>query len=222
MRIKNLVIRTQMRRRIAVTGQTPAHIERRRLPGQRHVAYRPVAFGAADALRDMDAVVEVDVIRQGVDAGPAQRLALCEALPHRRENFRIGPDLRVAGHAGMGRRDARVLGNLDRRVAVTAIEAQAADVMLMAERYRLRRGVPFLAVVAHHRHDPDEDQKKRHATCRREQGDVHEQVGSRAKYRHQMLRKPTLRSTRSKRPWFPSIRSICSAQPRPWWSARRY
>src|SRR5438874_13250643 len=102
----------------------------------------------------------------------------------------------MAGHAGMDRRDTGVLRNLDGRMAVTTIEAQPTDVVLMAEGYRLPRGVPFLIVIAHHRHDPDEDQEKRDATCRREQGDVHEQVGSRAKYRHQMFRKPTLRSTR--------------------------
>jgi hypothetical protein len=57
----------------------------------------------------------------------------------------------------MSRRDTGVLGNLDRRVAVTAIEAKPTDVVLMAQRHRLRWGVPFLTVVAHDRHDPDEN-----------------------------------------------------------------
>ena len=67
---------------------------------------------------------------------PAQRLPLCEALPYRRKDFRIGPDLRMAGHAGMGRRDAGILRHFDRRMAVTAIEAEPTDVVLMAERHR--------------------------------------------------------------------------------------
>ena len=44
------------------------------LAGQRHLADRAVAFRAADALGDMDAVVEIDVIGQRVDALPAHRL----------------------------------------------------------------------------------------------------------------------------------------------------
>jgi hypothetical protein len=68
------------------------------------------------------------------------------------------------------------------RRAARRIRAQPTDVMLMAERYRLRPGT----VVAHHRYDPDEDQKNRHATCRR---DVHEDWLP-GQIRHQMLRKP--------------------------------
>ena len=137
-----------MRRWIAVAGEAPAHMERRRFPGQRHVANRPMTLGAADALGNVDAVVEIDVIGQGVDCGPTQRLALGQALAHRCEDFGIGPDLRVASHAGMGRRDARILRDLHRGMAVPAIEAEAADVVLMAEWYWLRRDVSLLAVVA--------------------------------------------------------------------------
>src|SRR5207302_10550281 len=118
-------------------------VKRCGLPGQRRLAEWPVAVGATDTLCYVDAVVEVDVVGQGIDAGPAQRLALGEALPHRRQHLRVGPDLRMTGHAGMGRRDTGVLRYLDRSMAVTAIEAQPTDVVLMAERHRLRRGIPF-------------------------------------------------------------------------------
>ena len=47
-----------------------------RLPGQRHAVDRAVAGHAADAFGDMDAVIEEDVVRQLVDAVPADRLAL--------------------------------------------------------------------------------------------------------------------------------------------------
>ncbi len=63
-----------------------------------------VAGGAAHALGHVDAVVEIDVIRQAVDPLPADRLVARETLPHGREHLRVGPDLRMAGHAGLGRR----------------------------------------------------------------------------------------------------------------------
>ena len=152
MRFFNTAARRVMAHTLACTGAVPVSIQ------------RPPCFSQANP-RYVDAVVEVDVIRQSVDAGPAQRLALGEALPHRRQDLRVGPDLRMAGHAGMGGRNAGVLRDLDRRMAVTAIEAEAADVVLMAKRHRLRRDVSFLRIVTHHRHDPDEDQKKRDDTC---------------------------------------------------------
>ena len=39
-----------------------------RFPHQRHLVDLPVAFVAADALRDMDAVIEENVIRHFIDA----------------------------------------------------------------------------------------------------------------------------------------------------------
>jgi hypothetical protein len=57
MGIEDLVERAQMWRRVTVTGQAPAHVERARFAGQRHVADRTVTFGAAHTLGDMDAVV---------------------------------------------------------------------------------------------------------------------------------------------------------------------
>ena len=47
------------------------------------------------------------------------------------------PDLRVARHAGVGRRNSREGRRLDRSVTVPAIHSQAADVVLVRERHRL-------------------------------------------------------------------------------------
>ena len=54
---------------------------------------------AADAFCDMDRVIEVDVVGQLVDAIPVQRLVFGQALAHRRQHRRAGPELRMAGHA---------------------------------------------------------------------------------------------------------------------------
>ena len=63
-RIENFRGRPQIRRRIAVAIETPAHGQRRRLPHQRHGGDRAVTGGAADAFGDVDRVIEIDVIGQ--------------------------------------------------------------------------------------------------------------------------------------------------------------
>ena len=62
-----------------------------------------------------------------------ERLADRLRLEHRR----VGPHLAVAGHTGLGRRDAREGGVLDRRVAVAAIDSESGRVVIVAERDRL-------------------------------------------------------------------------------------
>src|ERR1043166_8008785 len=95
----------------------------------------------------MDAVVEENEIRQIIDAIPLQGLLCGQALAHRREHWRIGPYLRVAGHAGLGRRDSRERGFLNRGMAIAAIEPEPGDVMLMAERHRLLSRHTFIGGV---------------------------------------------------------------------------
>ena len=131
------VMRAQIGRRVAMAVEAPAHIHAVHLLHQRHPVDAAVTALAGDALRDMDAVVEIGVIRDVVDAVPHQRRLVGEALAHRRQHRCVGPDLRMAAHAGIAARHAGIGGGLDRLVAVAAIEAEPADMMLMAERHRL-------------------------------------------------------------------------------------
>ena len=123
--------------RVPVAVEAPLHGQRVLLPGDRHLVHPAVAGDAADALLDVDAVVEVDEVRQVVDALPLERRPVAEALPHRLQQRAVGPDLRVAGHAGLGRRDAGEGGLLHGGVAVAAVDAVVRDVVLVAERHRL-------------------------------------------------------------------------------------
>ena len=118
-----------------------AELHRQRLGavGQRHLVDAAVAFDAADALGDVDVVAEEDVLRQHRDAIPVERFVFGEARAHRRQHRRAGPDLRMAGHAGVGRRQAGARAFRDRRVAIAAIDAELAGVVPVAERHRLRR-----------------------------------------------------------------------------------
>ena len=112
-------------------------MQRRLLIHERHLVDLAVAGDAADALVHVDAVVEVHEIRQIVDADPGQGLVVAKTGPHRLQNGRVIPDLRVAVHARLGRGDVGEGGFLDRRVAIPAIESHAADVMGVAELDRL-------------------------------------------------------------------------------------
>src|SRR4029077_4434150 len=126
--------------RLAVAIKTPGHLQSVGGPGERHLRDLSVAGGAADSLVHVDAVVETDEVGQRVHARPGERLIVAVAGPHRFEHGAIDPDLRMAGHAGGGGRQPGERGLLDRRVAVAAIEPELADVMLVAERYRLWAG----------------------------------------------------------------------------------
>src|SRR5207244_12582596 len=88
----------------------------------------------ADSFVHVNGVIEVNEVGQPMHATPTDRSAGREARAHRLEHRRIRPDLRVAVHACLRRRNAGEVRGLDRGVAVTAIDAESADVMLMAER----------------------------------------------------------------------------------------
>ena len=96
-----------------------------------------MAGGTPDSFVHVDFVIEVNEVGQIVDLDPGYGFTRCPAGPHRLQQGCVGPDLRVAIHAGLGGGDARVAGLLHRGVTVLALQSQAHDVMLMAERHRL-------------------------------------------------------------------------------------
>ena len=115
-----------------------------------------MARDTADALLDMNAVIEKNEIRQLIDAVPFNGLAAREAFPHRRQDRRILPDLRMTGHAGLRGRQPGEGGILNGRVAITAIDSEAGYVVLVTERHglgegnRLRGGVRRAIDGIHH------------------------------------------------------------------------
>ena len=117
--------RTHVLLRRAMAVEAPLHFERR----LRHMSgiwsTRPWQVDAADALGDVDAVVEVDVIGQVVDAVPLDAACPLRKLLATGASIGCRPDLRVAVHARRGRRDAAKRRVLDRRVAVAAIDAES-------------------------------------------------------------------------------------------------
>src|SRR5215469_12371661 len=131
--VENLIARAEILLRSAMAPQAPLHLQAFLLVHQRHGIDRAVTGVAADSFSHMNAVVEIHEVGELVDAHPLQRLTATVAGADRLQQLGIRPDLRVAVHAGLGWRNAGKARGLDRSVAVTAVDAESGDVVLMAE-----------------------------------------------------------------------------------------
>jgi hypothetical protein len=120
--------------------EAPLHRERSGLSHQRHALDFAVTGRATDALGDVDAVVEIDVIGQPVHLAPMDRIAGCEAPADRLEHRRVGPYLRMTVHAGFRRRYGGDRRSLHAIVAESTVDPEPADMMFMAEGNRLGHG----------------------------------------------------------------------------------
>lgn len=92
-------------------------------------------------------MIKVCEFGQIVDSRPMKRCAAAEAGPNWLEHWTIRPDLRMAVHTYFRRGYSRKRGLLNRGVAITAIDSDAAHVMLVTEWYRLSLGHPDLRDV---------------------------------------------------------------------------
>src|SRR5688500_11957405 len=113
-----------------------------------------------------------------MNAVPDQRLAGGEARAHGLEHRRGRPDLRVAVHAGRRRRDAGEAGRLNGRVAVAAVDAQSADVMLMAEGDDLLDRVALIREVRRAHDAADQPENETGNEDRAEDGDARKRIGT--------------------------------------------
>jgi hypothetical protein len=95
----------------------------------------------------VNTVIEIDEIRQVVHPRPPQRLARPPALPDRFEILARREELRVAIHAGLGRRDAGARQRLNRRVTVAAVDPVITDMVTMRKLHRLLFGHKCLGDV---------------------------------------------------------------------------
>src|SRR5208282_6054938 len=136
--VEHLVARAQKFFRRTVAVEAPLHLQRCLLVHEGHLVHGPVAVVAANAFGDMNAVVEIDEVRQLIDARPLERLAGPVARANGLKHGSIRPNLRVAVHAGLGGRTARETRLFHRSVTVAAVEAEPGHVMLVAEGHRLR------------------------------------------------------------------------------------
>ena len=129
-----------------MTFQTPLHLQRRSLVGDRHVVDFAVTRRTTDAFFHVNAVIEISVIGQIVNANPLDRLAGAKTRAHGLEIWTFGPNLLVTAHARVCRRQARGRGSFNRRVAVAAIDTVVADVVFVTELDRLLSFDPLSGV----------------------------------------------------------------------------
>ena len=126
--VVDLILRPQIRAGVAMTVEAELHRQSFGLVAERHLVYFAMTVRAADALGDVNAVVEINIVRQVVDPVPDDRLIVDKALPHRRQKRGVRPDLGMAGHAGGGRRQASAGRHLHRSMAEAAILNPRHDV----------------------------------------------------------------------------------------------
>ena len=113
--------------------QAPFHVQSIFFPHQRHLVNLPVAGLATDAFVNVYAMIEVDKIWKVVNASPFDGYIVAKTCANRFENGCFGPDLGVATHAGLGRRNTGKCSFFNRGVAVAAIDPHAGYMVLVAE-----------------------------------------------------------------------------------------
>ena len=102
---------------------TILHAEIMFLNDRRHLFNIAVASRAADPLRDVNAVIEVNVIGQIVNANPFQRLIVRPTRPHDFENIGLRPNCRMTAHACLRIGETGARGALGRKMAKAAVKA---------------------------------------------------------------------------------------------------
>jgi len=102
---------------------------------------------ASNALVHVNSVIEVNEIRNVVDPDPFNGTIFAKTGAHRLERGTVCPHLLVAIHADLCRWNSGKGGSLYRCVAIAAVNAQATDMMLVAERNRLIARYELIADV---------------------------------------------------------------------------
>src|SRR5688500_13913653 len=84
--VEDAILRTQELSRITMAIEAPLHLKRVLLPSQGHLVDGTMTGNAADALVDVNAVVEIDEVADIVDTNPLQRSAAVESGTYRFED----------------------------------------------------------------------------------------------------------------------------------------
>ncbi len=137
-----------MRLGVTMAIDTPSHRLIFGLVNNIHFVDTTVARYARYTSRNVNGVIEVDIIGQSVDPNPVDRFARSPTIVNRLELFAFRMNSRkrgsprgafrtVAVNASLSRWNRRMRGLLNGVVAITTIHLQLASVQCMTERNRL-------------------------------------------------------------------------------------
>ena len=144
--IGDLVFRAQKIFRMPMTLETPRHAVRLGHIYYWHVIHGAVATEATDAPVHMGRVVIIDVIDRAMEPDPLNRLARLPTAPDRLKLRIIFLHLLMTRHAGLRVRHVGLRRDIDKAVAITAIDSQLGNVNIVGKRDRLNRLVADLGV----------------------------------------------------------------------------
>ena len=103
--------------------ETPAHRQRFDLTHRDHLIHATLTLDAANAAGDVTAVREEGVVRRLVNTNPRNRLPVRPGLPQRLKFRGVLPDVRMAVHTNLRRRDRGELSAFDIDVAISTVES---------------------------------------------------------------------------------------------------
>lgn len=107
---------------VLVAVETPCHAERVSFPSNWHFLDGAVARVTTDAASNVNAVIKVDEIGDGVDFVPPEGLVAFKAVANRRQHWGVCPNLAVAAHADFGRWHRGIGLIFDGGVAIAAVD----------------------------------------------------------------------------------------------------
>jgi len=131
--VEDLIARAENRFWIAVAVQAPMHQKRAGLKHQGHLIDLAVARGAANTFVDVNAVIEIDVVREAMHANPLDGFIGSVTFAHGFQVAGVVEQHGMAIHAGLGGGHAGSGGRFNAGMTVTAVDAVVAHVMLVAE-----------------------------------------------------------------------------------------
>src|SRR5215470_555832 len=134
--------------RRAMALQTPLHLQGLCLPHQRHAVHAAMTGDAANALVQVNTVVEVDKIWQIMHARPDQRLPSAKTLPHWGKEGTLSPDMGVTVHTGFSGGDPGKSAHFHGGVTIAAVNTQSAHMMLVAKLDWLLAHDPLFSGIA--------------------------------------------------------------------------
>ena len=97
--VGDFVQRTDVRRRVAMAIQTKTHAQRLCVAHFIHLVNASMTFDATDAARDVDGVIEINVIGRDVNLHPRNRRVVRRTFADERESRIIFQNLAVTIHA---------------------------------------------------------------------------------------------------------------------------